>query len=68
MTDKFTFLDRNGEYELRRWEKRKPDGGWITLYRGERYIDFGNSVRKRHPEDHVFETEAEGRAWLAAQT
>ena len=58
MKQEWTLIQQIGTRALYRWEARDSEGQWHTLYRG---------TGEDSPQEPIFQTEAQGRAWLTGQ-
>lgn len=62
-----TLVAEKGERAIYSFEIRKPDGIWITMFRGQDTIltaDGGETDAPAHP---TFPTEEQARRWLEAR-
>ena len=60
-------IAEKGERAIYRFEIKKPEGIWITMFRGQDTIPTPNGGETDAPAHPTFPTEEQAREWLAAR-
>ena len=62
-----TLIAEKGERSIYSFEIKKPDGIWITMFRGQDTIPSPGGGETDAPAHPTFPTEEQARGWLEAR-
>ena len=62
-----TLIAERGERAIYRFERKKPDGIWLTLYRGQDRVRMPDGRDIEAPAHPTFPDEEQAREWLEAR-
>ncbi len=60
-------IAEHGERAIYRFERKKPDGIWLTMFRGQDRVHMPDGRDIEAPAHPVFPSEEQAREWLEAR-